>query len=328
MIGQGPSELERAWAVLTRPRAKELESFPLEISFGGRPCRAALDRAGARHLLVPDVGEGVMVDPRPAILGTTLRKLSFGGVAADYLDVSCSEADLYGEFDDVLADVLEEIQESDRPVTQAVRIVARWRKLFRSALVRGLSTQAKRGLFAELTVLVALLAADPGFPVEAWRGPLKEPHDFEARTGCIEVKAIGTDGGPIIVHGLDQLDQHGGRPLFLVILRVVEDTDGLTVGDLVAQLREAGASRADLRLRLSATGWREDPDRPDTDLFAVDEILCVRVTDAVPRLVASSLIAGALSEGLGDVHYGIELTSLLAHASGSSLAEIASEAVR
>lgn len=326
MTGFEPSELERAWAVLSPPRVKELESFPLTLSFGGRPCRAALDAAGTRRLLVPDIGEGVMVDPRPAVLGTTLRKLSFGGSVSAYLDVSCSEPELYGEFDDVLTDILEEIDGSDRPVSAAVRIVARWRKLFRSALVRGLSAQAKRGLFAELTVLTELLSANHNFPVDAWRGPLKEPHDFEAPTACIEVKAVGVDGGPIVVHGLDQLAQHGDRPLHLVILRVVEDTDGFTVGDLVARLREACSSWADLRLRLTAAGWHDDRDRSDTDTFAVDEVLCVPVTGALPRLIPASLVAGVAPEGIGDVQYGIELVSLLPHASGASLAEIASEA--
>jgi hypothetical protein len=326
MTGFEPSELERAWAVLSPPRVKDFESFPLGLSFGGHPCRAALDAAGSRHLLVPDAGEGVMVDPRPAALGTTLRKLSFGGPASAYLDVSCSEKELYGEFDDVLSDILEEIEGSDRPVSAAVRIVARWRKLFRSALVRGLSAQAKRGLFAELTVLAELIAADSAFPVDAWRGPLKEPHDFEAPAGCIEVKAVGVEGGPIVVHGLDQLARHNDRPLDLVILRVVEDPDGLTIADLVTRLRHAGASWVELRQRLAAVGWHDDPSRPDTDAFAVDEVLCVRVTDAVPRLVPRSLVAGAVPEGIGDVQYGIELASLLPYSSGASLAEIASEA--
>lgn len=326
MTGFEPSELERAWAVLSPPRVKEFESFPLGVSFGGRPCRAALDAAGSRHLLVPDAGEGVVVDPRPAVLGTTLRKLSFGGPAFAYLDVACTEPELYSEFDDVLADILEQIDGSDRPISATVRIVARWRKLFRSALVRGLSAQAKRGLFAELTVLTELIVANSDFPVEAWRGPLKEPHDFEAPAGCVEVKAVGIDGGPIVVHGLEQLAQHGDRPLDLVILRVVEDPDGLTVGDVVARLRETGASWADLRLRLVAAGWHEDPRRPDTDAFAVDEVLCVRVTDAVPRLVPTSLIAGAAPVGVGDVQYGIELASLLPYSSGASLAAFAAEA--
>ncbi|GIF96588.1 PD-(D/E)XK motif protein [Catellatospora citrea] len=321
------SVLERAWAVLSRPRSRELESFPLDVTCGDEPCRVALDVAGVRHLLVPVGDETVPVDPKPATLALGVRKIQFGGRVVAYVDVSCTDTDLFAEFDEVVEDVLEAVAGSPQPAAAAVAAVGRWRRLLRSRLMRGLSRQAKIGLFAELTVLSALVAADPAFPVQSWRGPLGEPHDFEASRHCLEVKGLGADADGVVIHGLDQLDAHDGRGLDLVLMRVVDDPDGRSVGDLVEHLRAAVGSRADLRLRLGAAGWQEQPDRPDPDSFSVGEVLRIRVGSETPRLVPSSLTAGALPQGVAGLSYRLDLAELLALVDGASLAEIAKEAV-
>nr|WP_260408200.1 PD-(D/E)XK motif protein [Planomonospora venezuelensis] len=310
------------------PRAKELASFPLEVICGAQPCRVALDGAGTRHLLVPVGDETVSVDPRPAVLGMAIRKLHFGGPAATYVDVSCAESDLFPEFDEVMIDVLEAVSGSQRPASAAIGAVTRWRRLFRSSLLRGLSRQAKLGLFAEITVLLSLVEANPTFPVDSWRGPLNEPHDFEAATRCIEVKGLSAISDSIIVHGLEQLNTHDGRPLDLILLNVVEDPDGRTVNDLVDRLRGRVASRADLRARLSAAGWSDQPDRPDPDTFTIGEVRRLVVDFDTPRLVPSSLVAGSLSNGIGNLSYKVDLAALLPFSTGASLDEIAEEAVR
>ncbi|MEU8003155.1 PD-(D/E)XK motif protein [Catellatospora sp. NPDC049111] len=322
------SMLDRAWAVLTPPRVQEFSSFPLEVVCGGEPCRVALDGTGARHLLVPAGEEAVAVDPRPAVLGLAIRKLRFEGPPVVYVDVSCTEADLFAEFDEIVTDVLEAVSGAQRPASAAIGAVTRWRRLFRSRLVRGLSYQAKVGLFAELSVLSALVAADAGFPVQAWRGPLNEPHDFEAPACCLEVKGLSAGSDGVVIHGLEQLNTHDGRRLELVMLRVVEDPEGRRLGDLVADLRDVVSSRVDLRSRLSAAGWSEQPDRPDVDTFSIEEVFRLEVGAGTPRLVPSSLVTGSLPYGVGDLDYRIDLAPLLSLTVGASLAEIAEEAVR
>ncbi len=320
--------LERAWAVLSPPRFKDLESFPLDLAFDGTACRVALDSTGGRHLLVPTVGETVAVDSRPAVLGMVVRKLSFGDGGAVYVDVSCSDAELYPEFDEVVTDVLDDVAGSEQPASVAVRAVGRWRKLFAARLVRGMSKPAKLGLFAELSLLSHLLDSDPSFPLENWRGPLREPHDFEAPTRCIEVKALGATADSVVIHGLDQLDTHDGRPLDLILVRVVDDPGGLTIGDLVDDVRDSTAPASLLRSRLAAAGWSPDPERPDLDAFAVQEVLRVTVDDDFPRLVGASLTDHRLPDGVHDLSYHLDVEALLPMASSASLADVAQEAVR
>jgi hypothetical protein len=127
------------------------------------------------------------------------------------------------------------------------------------------------------------------------------------------------------VHGLAQLDTHDNRRLDLVMMRVVDEPAGLTIGDLLLRIREAGATWPELRARAAAAGWRLDPEQPDTDAFAVEEIVCVRVGEAVPRLVPSLLVDPSLVDGIGEVQYTVDLAALLPYSSGASLAEIAAQ---
>jgi Putative PD-(D/E)XK family member, (DUF4420) len=320
------SALERGWAVLTPPRAQALTSFPLDISIGDMACRVALDSSGARHVLIPIDGETLQPDQRPSVLGLTVRRLTFGPDDRTYVDLSCAERELFSEFDDVAVDVLDTALEADRPGAAAIRAIMRWRRLFRSRLVRGLSYQARLGLFAELTMLSALLETRPDLSVDVWRGPLREPHDFEAPVACLEVKALGPASDSITVHGLGQMDSHDGRPLELILVDVVEDSDGTTLSDLVDRLRNQVLSPVDLRSRLTAAGWSPSPDTEDTDAFSIGAVRRISVQDGVPRLTKDSLVEGTLPDGLSDLQYSLDVAALLPFASSASLPQVAQEA--
>jgi hypothetical protein len=325
------SQLERAWAVLVPPAGtdlSQLSSFPLDLAFGDLECRVALDGRGSRHLLVPADGETVVADARPSTLNQTVRKLIFGKQEAVYIDISCVDLDLYPEFDDVVTDVLEAVQGSNKPGEVALQTVARWRRLFRSRLAHGLSADAELGLFAELTVLSALLDTDPDFDVDLWRGPLREPHDFEAPRRCIEVKALGVESKDVVIHGLDQLDQHGDRPLDLALITVVADPEGTTIADLVEQIHDRVRPALNFRSRLRATGWSHDVGRSERNSWSIAEVLRVNVGVATPRLVSSSLVTGTLAQGVRGISYSVELTALLPFVVGSSLVELAEDGVR
>lgn len=328
MTDERMSTLERAWAVLTPPQGDQLSSYPLGISFADRLCRVALDASGARHVLIPVANEAVQADKQPSVLELSVRSLVFDADISTYVDLSCGDRDLFAEFDDVVTDVLEAAQESERPGSAAVRAIRRWRRLFRSHLVRGLSYQARLGLFAELSVLSALLDVDPHLPVDVWRGPLREPHDIEAPRHCLEIKALGDETDAITVHGLSQLDVHDERPLDLVLIEVLEDPAGVTLTDLIEQVRKRVESRTDLRQRLTAAGWSSSPAIVDTQPFVIGEVRSIPVAGAVPRLTAGDLTTGTAPSGVKDLRYSVDVAALVPHASSASLAQIAQEACR
>jgi hypothetical protein len=317
------STIDRAWTVLQTPQTDHLSSFPLDVNFKELPCRAALDRNGARHLLVPCIEEAPEVDNRPATLNATLRALTFGNSgAATYLDISCSDADLFPEFDDVIEDLLQRIRGSDTPASHAAAALSRLRKLFRNRLMRGLSPEAKLGLFAELSVLKILLTSGLGFSVEHWRGPLREPHDFEAPDRCIEVKALSELGSEFIVHGWDQLDTHDGRRLFLTLVTVVPDPEGTSIGELASEVQEEVDSPPIFSSRLMAAGWDADASAEDHERYTVGPAFIVPVTDSVPRLIRAHLTDGISTSGISDLRYRVSLESVFPFVVSSSLTSL------
>jgi len=326
--GEMPGRLQRAWAVLSTPRTTELSSFPVEVTAVGSVCRVAVDRSALRHLLIPAPGETLSPDCRPSVLSSTVRPLRFDGVTTSYVDIGCTEPDLHAEFDDVIDDLLDCVDGAAMPGAAALSGLSRWRRLFRTRLVRGLSAQARLGLFAELTVLRAPLEVDPSLPVEVWTGPLGQPHDIEAPTRCLEIKATGAHRDPVTINGIEQLDTHDGRLLELLVLTVLPDPEGTTLTEQVDIVQTVTGNAAGFGQRLRNLGWQPDPRASDTDAFVIGEVLRVPVTASTPRLVPATLAAGALPNGVSDVSYRVDRRALTAHAATGTIADIAADAVR
>jgi hypothetical protein len=112
------------------------------------------------------------------------------------------------------------------------------------------------------------------------------------------------------------------------MITVMEDPDGMSIADLVDDVRDSASPPEVLRSRLAAAGWAEHLGREDTDRFSINEVLRVPVGAEVPRLVGSSLLAEKLPEGLHDLTYKLTVEALLPFASGAALADIAEDAIR
>jgi hypothetical protein len=328
MTGTDPlTVLQRAWAVLDKPRSADLATYPLDADYQGFRYRVAIDFDGHRHVLVPAPGETLSGDGRPSALAVAVRTLTVGDGPCRYVDVRCADGDLHPEFDEVVADVLEGIQSSDPPGAAALRVIERWRRLFRARPVRGLSGHAVRGLFGEMVLLRSLLEHHPGLPLSVWAGPLGFPHDFEAPNRCVEVKVRGEDGDFVVVHGLEQLDRHDGRPLDLAVLTVVEDrTDGTTLGEVVAQVRSMVDDTAGLDRLLGRAGWTPDAARVSAEPLAVSSLLRVSVTETTPRLVPASLVGGVLPSGISHLTYRLDYGELSSYGHTAGLDELARDA--
>jgi hypothetical protein len=163
--------------------------------------------------------------------------------------------------------------------------------------------------------------------LDVWTGPSRRPHDFELPRRCIEVKAIGEAGDSVVVHGLDQLDRHDGRPLDLVVMTVVADPDGTTLTDLVEQVRSTTTSPTAFKELLGMSGWSTSTSHADTEPLAVSEVVGVRVDDVVPRLTSSSLVLGELPEELSDLTYRLSRKAIGDHGEPVALHDVIGDAV-
>ncbi|PPG23494.1 hypothetical protein C5C74_01830 [Rathayibacter sp. AY1E8] len=306
-----------AWAVLVRPSGNRLESFPMK-DVGPRSVRLGVDGEGRRHLFVP------LVIAPPSLPGDgdavrfAVRHLAFGVDSGSVLDVACGDSSVHAEFDLLIEDVIASVDDPRSAGAAALEAIDRWRRLL--ALERGkrLSFIEQMGIAAEFAVLDRALSIDATV-ADAWRGPFREPHDFEFPSGCVEVKAVA-DSDSIEVHGLRQLARHDGRSLHLLLIEVFEAEDGATVLETAARLREV--HDVDLDRPLALLGLSTAVDGPPLTRFRTGSVIVLDVEDTTPRLVP---LPGSAEEDYSDVSYRLRTAALLPFASARGVDELLQE---
>lgn len=104
-----------------------------------------------------------------------------------------------------------------------------------------LSREKELGLFGELLVFREFLDAGilPVQVAAAWQGPARSVQDFMVGSRGLEVKAtLSANGFPARISSLDQLDIGQGRAVMVAAVRLSLQDDGLTLAQLVNDLRE------------------------------------------------------------------------------------------
>ncbi len=181
----------------------------------------------------------------------------------------------------------------------------RWHHLLRGGSDGRLSGEEQKGLIGELLVLQEILlpALEPLDALNAWRGPLDAPKDFEIGRYCIEAKARRSAALPCInISSIAQLDSSGIEGLFLYVVDLdlaPAGTDGSqTVTDYAMRLRDLivardGAAAEQLDMLLNAGGFRWSDDYSDFS-WVEGQRRIYRVADGFPRLCPANVPHGIL----------------------------------
>ncbi|GJF20595.1 PD-(D/E)XK motif protein [Streptomyces sp. HO565] len=224
-----------------------------------------------------------------------------------------SHPELLRDFHELLLAVADRMVIDGRPLSQAFdETVHGWSALL--GRPRGMSPERRLGLHGELAVL-ARIAGTIGWraALGMWVGPTGEEHDFALAEADLEVKTTASESRKHTVHGLGQLTETPGRPLWFASLRLTRGgAGGRTLTDSVTAVRDAAAAENIGQARrldrlLVATGW--DPEQPDDERWTPrDSPLVLRSTD-MPRLTADDLPGGAVGR-IGQVTYVIDVSGL------------------
>jgi hypothetical protein len=310
-------DLGPAWGALGQieGRIRELQARELETAqVEGRSAFVAIDWEGHRHLLVPMHGDlHPSPDERGAGIRVTTRDLVDGGATNRFLDVVCLKPHLNGLFDVVASDILTACGEAslERVPAECRGVLERWRELLEEVAAGKIATSVLAGAWGELWFVRELLdrgAAWPGL----WVGPTGAVHDIKGAGGShLEVKAT-TARGPLFVeiHGIGQLDIPDEGSLLLGVLRLTgEDEQGQSIADLVRACVGSGANHTDLVSLLANVGVTSGAPEYDGTRFAVKETRLYRVGNAFPRIVPSSLVAGAVPAAVINLSYQLDLTT-------------------
>ena len=176
--------------------------------------------------------------------------------------------------------------------------VREW-QAFMARTHRPLSSDAQIGLLGELWILRLLTDTSLGAgALDCWQGPLRAAQDFHVRGGAIEVKSTVRTGSFLArINSIEQLD--GDRaPIFLCAFRFEENTDGISLVDLVSELRErfglAGVQRG-FEALLMVMGYLDEHAPLYNRTLALKDARTFRSEGDMPRLMRASLPAAIRS---------------------------------
>jgi hypothetical protein len=176
--------------------------------------------------------------------------------------------------------------------------LSRWQAFLRKHGPGGLSIEARRGLYGELTFLRKLLTrtAD-GSAIGAWKGWSFTNHDFQLPTGNVEVKTTSANTPHSFqVSNVGQLDDRSIPRLFLNLMVVDENEGGAeSLPELVESIRllvsDDWAGRFDDSL-VQAGYLEAHRDHYSAPRYNIRSSRFYRIEEGFPRLRAEDLPAG------------------------------------
>ena len=180
-----------------------------------------------------------------------------------------------------------------REVLEAfIERVKEWQH-FMSRSYRPLTSDAQVGLFGELWLLKQLMGTTLGFDaLKCWQGPLSAAQDFHIRNGAIEVKSTVRKGSFLArINSIEQLDGDKS-PIFLCALRFEEDTEGLSLAELVSSLREAFSTDSESRFfdaLLMVMGYIDEHEAIYSRRLVLKDIKIFQSEGEMPRLHRAQL---------------------------------------
>ena len=169
-----------------------------------------------------------------------------------------------------------------------------WQQFMERPRERKLSEAEETGLFGELKVVQRLIRSGrPATEVlKIWKGPANGIRDFSLGTIDLEVKStISANGFPARIGSLEQLDDAGDRTIYLLAQRFALDASGLTLPELINEVREDLGERDELSFGRSIlmVGYESAFAHEYTRRFIEREIRAYRISDDFPRLARSAV---------------------------------------
>ena len=213
------------------------------------------------------------------------------------------------------SDIIEFSRNEQQPKESLKRILRRyaaWIKLFdhkRNAL---LSSNAQKGLLAELFFMKENIerGVRPSDAIDGWVGPDGADQDFVYKDGWYEIKATGASSSHITISSIEQLDNPGNGEL--VVFRIDEcapaHLGAVTLYKIVHTLFEMMSLEPntldDFVLKLGSVGYI-DMDEYDKQNFVISSKQSYLVNDVFPRIERSGLRTEIIN-----AEYQLDLPSL------------------
>lgn len=255
--------------------------------------------------------------PKPRGLLVEMTAPSEGRRALILKLLETSQRDIFLKLAHDIINAVEERESEPEAVAIALARTWRWHHLLKGGSSNKLSDEEQKGLIGELIVLKRhLLNAMPSIPaIEAWKGPLGAPKDFEIGRLAIEAKARRGTSVPFIkISSEHQLDSSGCDCLLLHVVELdkmdseAKGQEAISINTLVEHIRQVivAEDRTALELfesSLTSSGV-SDPELYDNDLWVEGRSRVFEVRDRFPRVTPDMT-----DSGVRGVQYSIDLSA-------------------
>lgn len=246
--------------------------------------------------------------------------MKFDIITLDVPEKGTSHISLYLEdpenkriFTMVCSDIVESLSRMDNPShrTQKLKtILDQWSSFFKNFGPDGLSPEAQRGLYGELTWLELLIKSNYNVlsAVGSWTGCKSAYHDFENKKNVVEVKTTMTkEPRRVHINNERQLDERGLDSLHLFILSLHKlESGGQTLPQLVENLRDNikgdNSASALLEKSLKKAGYFSFHEKFYTSGYVRKKQETFLVKNGFPRIID-------LPQGVGDISYSLTISA-------------------
>lgn len=209
-----------------------------------------------------------------------------------------------------IVDTLLEVLKPEHRTVQLLACLEKWTHFFRKHGIEGLSKEAQRGLFGEISWLQKLLTAgmDECKVIESWHGCKRGYHDFEFGGRIVEVKTtISKEPCRVRINNERQLDDRGFDELFLYVLTLHPSlSGGQRLPDLINAIRSSLisniAAKELFEQLLQDAGYLDVHEvlYDDGYIVKIEEVFQVR--EGFPRIID-------LPSGTGDISYSLTISA-------------------
>lgn len=157
-----------------------------------------------------------------------------------------SHKDVFATVCSDLTGTLKDCKSAGQRREELILFLERWAGFFRMHGPEGLSQSRQQGLFGEIWWLDRMIQHDiePARAMKAWKGCLRNYHDFEISGCVIEVKTTRSkEPRKVWINNERQLDNTGLNALFLFVLSLnIVEAEALTLPQLIDKVRYAVSS--------------------------------------------------------------------------------------
>jgi len=201
--------------------------------------------------------------------------------------------------------------DSEDQMISAVEVrLRRWQQLLKQERKQEMTIEKQMGLFAELLCLRDIIAMKTGIrqAVFSWVGPEFDKQDFLIDNAVIEVKSYRTSKGAV-VHITSAHQLHSEKePLFLVSYGLTLSDNGLSIEDIIQDIKELlGKGSSDaldvFENKLMEYGYIPEIINEPLYQFIVDKRRAFFVSDEFPKIFPCHIKSQIIS-----VSYCIDLS--------------------